>query len=57
MSSIIEEIAIFAKIFEKRMYSPRDVTHISIENVYFPINLNDMANINWQRKPEMSKSK
>ena len=51
MPSIFEEITIFAKKFEKRMYSPRDVTYISFETVYFPMNQNDMATTNWRQKP------
>ena len=43
MPSIFEEITIFAKNFEKRIYSPRDVTYIFIKTVYFPINQNGMA--------------
>ena len=41
-----EEITIFAKNFEKRMYSPRDVAYISIENVYFPKNRNGLTTKN-----------
>ena len=43
-----EEITIFAKNFEKKMYSPRDITYFSIENNYFPKNVNDMATRNWK---------
>ena len=48
MPSIFEEITIFGKNFEKRMYNPRDVTYISIETVYFPMNQNDMATRSWR---------
>ena len=51
MPSIFEEITVFAKNFEKRMYSPRDVTYISIEAVYFPMNQNDMATRYWRQQP------
>ena len=50
MPNIFEEVTIFAKNFEKRMYSPRDIAYISIEIVYFLMNQKDMATINWQQK-------
>ena len=48
--SIFEKITIFTKNFEKRMYSPGDVTYISIETVNFRKNQNIMATRNWRKK-------
>ena len=50
MPNIFEEVTIFAKNLEKKMYSPRDIAYISIEIVYFLMNQKDMATINWRQK-------
>ena len=50
MPRISEVITIFAKNFEKRMYSPIDVTYISIETVYFPMKQNGITTRNWRHK-------
>ena len=57
MSSIFEEITILGKNFEKRMCSPRHVMYISIENVYFPINLKGMTAIKSAAKTADLKNK
>ena len=51
MPNIFEGITIFAKNFEKRLYSPRDVTYISVKKVYFLINLTRRGTRNGQQKP------
>ena len=50
MPNIFEEITIFAKNLENRMYIPRDVTYISIEKGFFLVDLNVMAISYWRQK-------
>ena len=55
MPRIFEVITIFAKNFEKRMYSPREVIYISSELVYFPMNQNEMVTRNWRQQPAVAR--
>ena len=38
------------EFFKKSMFNRRDVTYITIENDYFPMNMIGMATRNWRQK-------